>query len=234
MEITIWSAFGLLGVALYLGAYGALQLGLLRGSSVTYTLLNLAGASAVLLSLVEAFNLSSLLIQIFWITLSIIGLARLAWLRSQSKFSEDERTFLSQHFSNLPPHLARRFLSMGRWQSVSPGTILTRQGSPVHELIYIADGNANVSAHGSKVATLGPGALIGELSVMHGAEATADVEITDATRLFTLPRSNLLKELRADHDFALAISTALQIEAQRKIDAANRQHANANVQRPEP
>lgn len=226
MDFTIWTAAGLLGAALYLTAYGALQLGFLRGSSVAYTVLNLAAASFVLLSLVEAFNVSSLLIQVFWIALSIIGLARMAWARNRMRFTDEERAFLGTHFASLPPHLARRFLGLGQWQAVSPGTILTRQGTPVHELVYIAGGSADVQAHGAYVARLGPGALIGELTVMHGSDATADVEITEESRIFTLPRAALLRELQSDHDFALAVANALQIEAQRKIDLANRARAS--------
>lgn len=229
MDFSIWTAAGLLGVALYLSAYGALQLGFLRGSSPLYTLLNMFGAICVLLSLLDAFNVSQMLISLSWIVLSIIGLARMAWERSSAHFSDEERVFLNAHFATLPPHLARKFLRLGRWQTVSPGTVLTRQGQPVHELVYMASGQAQVTAHGSEVATLGPGALIGELTVMHGAEATADVELMEEARVFTLPRAALLRELDSDHDFSLAVSGALQIEAQRKIDLANRENAARKI-----
>ncbi len=222
MDVTIWSAAGLAGVAFYIAAYGALQLGLIRGFSVTYTVMNMIAAGLVLLSLTEAFNLSSALVQMAWIVLSVIGLIRMAWARSTSRFSAEERGFLATHFASLPPHLARRFLNLGHWQSVSAGTILTRQGAPVRELVYIADGSAEVRAHGATMAELGPGALIGEMTVMHGATATADVEIATNAYIFTLPRKALLAELEADHAFALAVSGALQAEAGRKIDASNR------------
>jgi CRP-like cAMP-binding protein len=230
MDVTIWSAAGLSGVAFYLAAYGALQFGLIRGSSITYTVMNMVAAILVLISLSEAFNLSSALIQVSWIILSIIGLARMAWMRSTSRFTAEERGFLAEHFSSLPPHLARKFLNLGRWQTVSAGTILTRQGAPVHELVYIADGSAEVRAHGAVVAELNPGALIGEMTIMHGAEATADVEIATKAYIFTLPRASLVAELECDHDFALAVSGALQLEAGRKIDAANRDRAEQSSQ----
>ena len=225
MDLTIWSAFGLLGVALYVGAYGALQVGLLRGSSPTYTLLNLGAACAILVSLYEAFNLSSLLIQVFWITFSGIGLARYAWIRSQASFDETERAFLNAHFSTLPPHMARKILSMGQWRTAQEGTVLTRQGAPVRELVYFSDGAAEVRAHGAVVAHVGPGALIGEMTILHGDAATADVELTVSSYLFCIPRDALIRELRADQELAMAVSQALQIEALRKFDAANRRTA---------
>ncbi len=225
MDVTIWSASGLAGVAFYLAAYGALQLGLIRGSSVKYTVLNMIAASLVLISLTEAFNMSSMLIQISWIVLSVIGLARMAWSRTNPRFTAEERGFLGVHFASLPPHLARKFLNLGKWQTISAGTILTRQGKPVHELIYIADGSAEVRAHGAIMAELGPGALIGEMTIMHGADATADVEVATKAYIFTLPRAALTQELEVDHDFALAVSGALQIEARRKLDLSNQQQA---------
>ena len=71
---------GLLGVAFYLGSYAALQFGRLDGSSAVYTGLNLAAASCVLVSLASNFNLSSLLIQMFWIGISLYGLFRI-WMK---------------------------------------------------------------------------------------------------------------------------------------------------------
>ena len=46
--------------------------------------------------------------------------------------------------------------------------------------------------------------------------------------MFCLPRAALIRELRADHEFALAVAGALQIEAQRKLDASNRAQAFAS------
>ncbi|MEJ6391787.1 cyclic nucleotide-binding domain-containing protein [Gymnodinialimonas sp. 2305UL16-5] len=222
MQMTFWSMMGLLGVGLYLIAYAALQFGALRGSSAIYSGLNLAAAVAVLVSLTEAFNLSSALIQISWIALSVIGLIRLAILRRQTQFTEEEQALLAMHFPSLPPQQARQFLRLGTWQRLSADLVLTRQGSPASALTYLASGAAEVRAHGAIVGRLGAGALVGELSVIHGAEATADVEITAEARVFSVASDALRRELLADHDFALAVSRALQIEAQRKLDTLNR------------
>ncbi|MEX0369308.1 MAG: hypothetical protein AB3N09_01665, partial [Tateyamaria sp.] len=67
---------GFAGVAFYLGSYALLQLGVVRGNGYPYALMNLAGASLVLVSLVTGWNLFSAIIQISWITLSIVGIAR--------------------------------------------------------------------------------------------------------------------------------------------------------------
>ena len=106
-----WS--GHLGVALYLGSYAALQAGLIRGSSYIYALLNLLAATFVLISLSAAFNLSSALIQVFWIAISLGGLARLIWLNSGLRFSSEDKALIAQIFGVMPKPLARQFLDNG-------------------------------------------------------------------------------------------------------------------------
>lgn len=67
---------GLVGFALYMGSYFALQIGRIDGNGLTYAIANLAAASCVLVSLGEHFNLPSMLIQISWIGISLVGIAR--------------------------------------------------------------------------------------------------------------------------------------------------------------
>lgn len=67
---------GLLGAGLYAGSYIALQLGRLDGNSVAFTLCNTLAAAMVLASLVDQFNTSTLLIQVMWLGVGIVGLIR--------------------------------------------------------------------------------------------------------------------------------------------------------------
>jgi hypothetical protein len=75
-DISIFEAAGLIGVGLYVGAYGLLQFSALRYGAATFTALNLCAASMVAVSLIEHFNLASALIQGMWIVMSLVGLAR--------------------------------------------------------------------------------------------------------------------------------------------------------------
>lgn len=82
-QFTVFEISGLLGVALYVGNYGALQLGLLDGNSMRYTILNGSAASLVLISLLQDWNMASALIQIMWIGISIVGICRALIKRRQ-------------------------------------------------------------------------------------------------------------------------------------------------------
>jgi hypothetical protein len=75
-ELSVFDAFGLIGFATYLGGFGALQFGLLDGNGKVYAWTNVLGASFVLISLYDAFNLASALIQISWIVIGYVGIVR--------------------------------------------------------------------------------------------------------------------------------------------------------------
>lgn len=74
---------GLSGTAMVVLAYFLLQLERIEASSLSYNLLNLAGAIALLISLCFHFNLASFVIEMFWIAASLLGLWRY-WRRSQA------------------------------------------------------------------------------------------------------------------------------------------------------
>ena len=91
--MSVYGMIGIVGVGFYLGSYAMLQTGILKGAGLTYTILNLIAASCVAISLIDAFNLSSLVIQLSWITISLIGLSRLYLFRCMHRFSLDDRKF---------------------------------------------------------------------------------------------------------------------------------------------
>ncbi|WP_179378803.1 CBU_0592 family membrane protein [Jannaschia marina] len=66
---------GLLGAILYMASYTLLAGRRLSGDSVPYFLLNLAAATLVLISLNTSFNFASLMIQAFWILVSVLSIA---------------------------------------------------------------------------------------------------------------------------------------------------------------
>ena len=78
VELSVFEAMGLVGVAFYLGSYASLQFGIIDGKRMIYPFLNVMAASCVLVSPFENFNMSSLLIQVSWITISLYGISKIA------------------------------------------------------------------------------------------------------------------------------------------------------------
>lgn len=67
---------GMIGVFMVLGAYFALQSGWLNGQGVNYALLNLIGATLVMISLLGSDNFAAMALEGAWIMISLYGLYR--------------------------------------------------------------------------------------------------------------------------------------------------------------
>ncbi len=67
---------GMLGTSIVVGTYFLLQMGKMDSQSLSFNLLNLLGATLLMLSLLVHFNLASMVIEVFWILASLVGLWR--------------------------------------------------------------------------------------------------------------------------------------------------------------
>lgn len=67
---------GNIGVVVLMITYLMLQLNKLRSDGLAYSLLNAVGASLIVVSLVYDFNLSALLMEVFWVLISFVGIYR--------------------------------------------------------------------------------------------------------------------------------------------------------------
>jgi len=74
MLYSVYDIIGNLGVILIVGSYLLLQINRITSTSLSYSIMNLLGASFVLLSLIQNFNLSAFIIELFWIGISLIGI----------------------------------------------------------------------------------------------------------------------------------------------------------------
>jgi hypothetical protein len=74
METGIADAIGMLGTLLVLVAYYLLQLEYTDPRGLAYNMINFLGAVFLLVSLYFNFNLASVVMEVFWIGASLIGL----------------------------------------------------------------------------------------------------------------------------------------------------------------
>ncbi|MCE3231850.1 MAG: hypothetical protein K0R98_107 [Rickettsiaceae bacterium] len=68
------NAIGTLGVAFILVTYFLLQSGKIKSNQLSYSVLNLIGSSLILASLFKFWNLPSVIVEAFWVLISIYGI----------------------------------------------------------------------------------------------------------------------------------------------------------------
>ena len=98
-QISVLEGIGMIGVALYIGGYFAVQSGFISGDGIGYAAINVAAAFFVGISLIDAFNIASFVIQVCFGTIGIIGIIR--------KLSQEQR-FPGQQNEHLDDPLSLR------------------------------------------------------------------------------------------------------------------------------
>lgn len=83
LDLAWYDLVGIAGTLMVLGAFFLLQAGRLAGHSLGYQLLNLFGASGVLVSLLGDFNVSVFVLEAVWVAISGYGIARTLRTRRQ-------------------------------------------------------------------------------------------------------------------------------------------------------
>ena len=76
MLSSISNMVGIIGVSLILTAYFLVSTGRVGSQALSYQMLNFCGAWLILFSLMFHWNLSSVVIEISWIIISLVGISR--------------------------------------------------------------------------------------------------------------------------------------------------------------
>jgi CRP/FNR family cyclic AMP-dependent transcriptional regulator len=100
------------------------------------------------------------------------------------------------------------------------GHVLTDQGQTGREAFIIVDGAATVRRNGKKVATLGKGAVVGELSLLDHGPRTATVTTDSETTVLVLDQRHFLAVL----DDVPAMSHKLLATLASKVREFDRQY----------
>ncbi|HKU77147.1 MAG TPA: hypothetical protein VJR02_24760 [Pyrinomonadaceae bacterium] len=87
MSYGLLDLVGNIGVVILIITFLMLQLNKLPSDGLAYSVLNAIGASLIVVSLLFDFNLSALLMEVFWVLISFVGIYRyfrLKALRSET------------------------------------------------------------------------------------------------------------------------------------------------------
>lgn len=76
MQFTPYDLIGSIGVGIIIFTYILLQTEKLKSESLAYSALNAFGAGLIAFSLIFNFNFSAFIVELFWVLISIYGIAR--------------------------------------------------------------------------------------------------------------------------------------------------------------
>ena len=88
-----------------------------------------------------------------------------------------------------------RIARSGDEVQMEAGTMLTDQGQTGREAFVVLDGTVGVKRNGRKVASLGPGAIVGELSLLDHGPRTATVTCDTDCSVFVISQRHFLAVL---------------------------------------
>ncbi|MCO6456929.1 MAG: cyclic nucleotide-binding domain-containing protein [Pirellulaceae bacterium] len=111
-------------------------------------------------------------------------------------------------------------LEAGDERQVIASTVVIREGTQPDALYFVLEGllGITVTATGDKqLATLGPGELVGEISLLEDRPATATVSAVENSLLLAVPRTQLLDKLEHDPRFAAHVYKSFALISSRRL-----------------
>lgn len=120
-------------------------------------------------------------------------------------------------FSQCSARELRLVAKVAKTRQVRAGTALLVEGEEGEEMFAFLSGSATVQRNGRKIASLGPGTVVGELGVLVRAPRNATVTTTSDCELAVLGRRAVIRLLADAPGFARKLLEALA-ERVRELD----------------
>ena len=221
MELTLESAFstgGLVGHTSYL----LLVVSMLMRNITLLRLLVIASAIAGISY--DWFWLRDP-VGVFWeSTLIIVNLAQLGilyWQDLTAKFNDEETLFRRSKLPGLAAGKFRTLLNKGKWITLGDDYVLTRQGEPVSDLYYIADGFVEVSVDNKHVSQCGKGDFIGEMTIISNDYATATTTVKGEVKAWQISGETLSQLFERQSEIKLEMEASFARNYRDKLVHSN-------------
>lgn len=151
-------------------------------------------------------------IVVFWevifVAVNVGQLVILWYYARRHRFAEHERHFAESMPSSVERRTIRRLLKLAQQRQAEPGQQLTTEGAAVGELMFIAEGVAQIERGGRIVAVCGPGDFLGEMSFVTGAPASATAVVVKPLRYLAFDQARLRAALAADSELKQAMDAS--------------------------
>ena len=121
-------------------------------------------------------------------------------------------------FSTCSKHQLAQVAALTVQADLPKGTVMTHQGAFGGLAFLIATGQAEVTRDGKHIAQLGPGDVVGELSLIDGRRRSATVTATTDLEVLELDREDLLTLMKKAPPVVRKLLEALA-QRVREVDA---------------
>ena len=139
--------------------------------------------------------------------------------RRNVKLDEVSAELREVSFPEFTPVEFSKLIRAGEWRTAFPGEVLTREGQPAKDLIVVQNGDLSVTVGDREVARLKDGAIVGEMSFINEAPASATVTAAEPTRYIAWPQDALRALLMRNPAMLSAIRLAFSAELSRKLSS---------------
>ncbi len=162
---------------------------------------------------------------------NVVFVAVNAWMafqllkdRRAVRVPEEVRPLYERHFAPLTPQEFLRF-----WNAGEPGTAesgpLTKAGERPSWLYFLTEGRVRVSRDTEAIAELGPGYFVGEMSLLTGRPANADVAPLGRVGTRRWSTAALIDTRERDPHLWTKIQSVIGLDLVEKIHLAERRGA---------
>lgn len=203
----------------YLAYFFIIAASLIRGGGFYFRVLLIVGALSGMLSI--WLNTAPTL----WIDIALLGaiiiinLSQILMTVDKNVLNfrnEDEKTLYELGFQHFTIPQFRKLIKIGKFLKADAGDILTEEGKPVLHLRLICKGQARIVVNGQTIAYCHPGNLIGEMSFITHAPASATVYVVEPTNFIQWPQDALRELLHSDKDLHQAMQGVFNADFLRK------------------
>jgi hypothetical protein len=138
------------------------------------------------------------------------------------ELTDAQRALRDRHFPNLEPRDFLLLLRAAREQGLEPGAVLAREGQDLPPVTLVLEGAAVVESGGRRLADIGPGTFIGEMSYVTGEPASATVTVTEAASCLVWSRSELRRLAQRHPQVGAALGAMMGADMSRKLRRLSR------------
>lgn len=151
-------------------------------------------------------------VSMFWESMfTLVNLAQFVLLQIENrrgKFSTEEETFINQCLNGVERAYARRLMKIGAWTEVQEDVVLFAEDTCPNHLLYIIDGEAEVSRAEQPIGQVSKGDFLGEMSYLTGKKASATVITSKPTRYLAFERGALKAFLERQPEVRYALEAS--------------------------